>query len=245
MPTEILKPSAFLSLACCLLEPHAAFYNLLLGLAVRASENPQSTSWGVHILSPTSESLLLALQVSPSSPLILAECGSDPSAAWPELSNALHQAGRDFNEIRGPEQTVAAWLDFWQKQQGGSSQVLMRQGVYSCTQVSSPPPLPGHLRLATTSDLSLLIQWLGGFYQEALFETLPPEVELQVSVQQKLNEGALFVWENDTQPCAMAAIVRRPPGGAAISWAYTPPELRSQGLGLNLCRGLDRTITWV
>src|SRR3990167_987313 len=92
MPTEILKPSAFLSLACCLLEPHAAFYNLLLGLAVRASENPQSTSWGVHILSPTSESLLLALQVSPSSPLILAECGPAPSAAWPELRNALHQA---------------------------------------------------------------------------------------------------------------------------------------------------------
>lgn len=229
MPSEILEPLAFLSLASRLLQPHAAFYNLLLGLAVRASENPQSTSWGVHILSPTSESLLLALQVSPSSPLILAECGPDPSAAWPELSNALHQAGRDFCEIRGPEKTVAAWLDFWQKQQGGSGQVLMRQGVYSCTQVSSPPPLPGHLRLATTSDLSLLIQWLGGFYQEALFETRPPEVELQVSVQQKLNEGALFVWENDTQPCAMAAIVRRPPGGAAISWVYTPPELRGQG----------------
>jgi predicted GNAT family acetyltransferase len=229
MPSEILEPLAFLSLASRLLQPHAAFHNLILGQAVKVSQKPQSTNWAAHLLSPASESVLLALQMSPSAPLILADIGKNDATTWAELSQALLKSGRSFSEIRAPEQIATEWLDFWQNQQGGSSQLRMRQGVYHCKHVCASPSQPGDLRLATPADLPLLAQWLGGFYQDALFENPPPKAELNMAVQQKLSEEALFIWENGTEPSAMTAIVRKPPGGSALSWVYTPPELRGQG----------------
>jgi predicted GNAT family acetyltransferase len=86
------------------------------------------------------------------------------------------------------------------------------------------PESPGQLRLATDEDVPALRPWGPGFHRD----TGHPGEPSGTDVDDFVKAGKLWLWEQDG-PRSIAAVVRETTRGAAISFVYTPPELRRQG----------------
>jgi ribosomal protein S18 acetylase RimI-like enzyme len=99
----------------------------------------------------------------------------------------------------------------------------LRAHLRVATQVQAPES-PGQLRLATDEDVPALRPWGPGFHRD----TGHPGEPSGTDVDDFVKAGKLWLWEHDG-PRSIAGVVRETPRGAAISFVYTPPELRRQG----------------
>lgn len=99
------------------------------------------------------------------------------------------------------------------------------------TFVPPPVPAPGAPRRATEADRELLLAWMIRFALDAAL----PLHDANAAVDGRLRSRALWFWEVDGQPVAMAghaAPVSTPAGTVGrIGPVYTPAEHRGHGYG--------------
>lgn len=85
----------------------------------------------------------------------------------------------------------------------------------------------GEIRVATTDDLDLLVDWHRAFETEVGMIAVP--TPLAERVARRISDQQLILWVDNGQPVAMAGANPLPAASARIGPVYTPPELRSRG----------------
>jgi predicted GNAT family acetyltransferase len=116
----------------------------------------------------------------------------------------------------------------WQRENGRSPQPGTRQRVFDLRRVQPLTFPPGQLRLAAADDFEHVVAWIRAFHEDAHIQDDLESAELLA--RQKMQNGDLFLWVNETgEPVSMAAKARPTRHGITISLVYTPAELRGNG----------------
>ena len=118
----------------------------------------------------------------------------------------------DLDAVVGPEPTVTTFALSWAALAGRAFQRGMRQRIYELHEVTHPISMPGGtLRNATSADVGSLIPWVTEFLISIGDKDDPSEM-----TQQRVADGALFVWD-DGGPVSMAACGGKTPNGVRLS----------------------------
>jgi RimJ/RimL family protein N-acetyltransferase len=132
----------------------------------------------------------------------------------------------EVNGANGPPATAQALSAAWCARTGGSSSCTRRMAMHTLTEVTDPPRVPaGRLRAADRSERELLIEWWRAFEREA---HLGRGDRAAANVDARLDDGDLFVWDDDG-PVSLLAVSPSVARVGRIGPVYTPPEYRRRG----------------
>lgn len=157
-------------------------------------------------------------------------------AAADALMPKLLEVDPGLPGVNGPEPAASYLADAWRRYAGGTVEPAMSQAIYWLAEVTDPVRRPsGHCRLATAAERDLMVEWAHAFCREAG----APALELEVSVERRLREGRLFVWE-DREAVSMVGTGPPVAGVVRLGPVYTPPENRRLGFASALVAEVSR-----
>jgi predicted GNAT family acetyltransferase len=203
-----------------------AEHHLVLGVAesVVSGRAPDADLFAAAV--HDGDELILAAFMTRERPLLIASDRDDPSPAAGLLWDAV--AGARFRpaHVIGAVGQVDTVVREWERREGVTARLGMRQRAYRLTRVEPLPPTSGHLRRATMDDLDLLTGWMSAFEAEALAAVLPQST--RGSVERRITAGDVYLW-SDPEPRTMAASARPTRRAIAVNGVYTPPAWRRRG----------------
>lgn len=165
---------------------------------------------------------------------------SMPEEAIEPLVDAIARRDPALDAVMGPTESADAFAERWCARTGGVPTSVMHEGVYALEALVEPRWANGALRVAEARDTPLLIDWMRAFSVDA---HLPPlDVDPAGIVRRHLAASALFLWEDDGRPVAMAARSGTTPNGARVGAVYTPRELRGRGYGSSCTAAVSRRL---
>jgi uncharacterized protein len=214
----------FLTKAGDWLEQAEAENNLILGIAAFFKSYVGQPKIEPYFLMVQNAGMIVgaALMTPPRRILIT----SMPDPAVTLLADHLLAEQAPVPGVLGPKAEAKRFADYWTTKTGRSCRPKMSERIYMCENVILPTKLPGRLRLATRDDEALLSIWCVQFCLDARIED--ETIYFKAQLPRKIADQSLFVLESD-EAVSMAAIERESAHGIAISWVYTPPNLRKQG----------------
>jgi hypothetical protein len=163
-----------------------------------------------------------AVLQTPPHPLLVASL--PPGSAAELLEAVAETAGVRPAGVSLPAENAAEIGAAWARMTGGTTAVHHRMRLFRLTDLESPG-VPGAARIATDSDLNLVLEWTAAFGAET------GTMDGARAVTDKLSYGGLTVWEYDCQRVAMASLTRQVAGVCRVGSVYTPPSLRQRGYG--------------
>ncbi len=215
---------AFLTDAQAFLEQDAATNNLILGICLQFTKEPDPKKGPWYLATVCEDgAIVLAAVMPPTRPLLL----YGEARAIPALADDLFRRATRPVSVMGPSGLSEAFAETWSAMAGVTAKPSERQSIYRLDHVVFPKAWSGQLRPATEEDAPLLAQWLQAFTKEALYRDDPPEVFLE-RARGAIRAGELYVWE-DGAVVSMAAKARPSAHGIVINRVYTPPEYRNRG----------------
>jgi predicted GNAT family acetyltransferase len=155
-----------------------------------------------------------------------------PVEAAQALGRAVAAADPEVPRCAGPRDVVEALLaGLAEGSITAAATVAMTDLVYVLGAYLPPRPVAGSPRLATSDDLDLLEAWHVQFGIDAGLPMHDP----RTSVENRLAQQALWLWEVDAAPVSMAGHanpVETPAGVVGrVGPVYTPAALRGRGYG--------------
>ena len=218
--------ASFLSRAEAWLLRSEAEHNLILGIAHRLSEAPDSYEPPIYLatIQREDEEGEIVGCAFRTPPYKLGITGM-PGAALPALAADVADVYEALPAVLGPAAEAQRFAELWSRIRGVRARPGMRQRVYQLDAVQPPEHRPpGGTRKAGVEDVGLVADWMAAFSAEAGVPSGDPRRQ----AEERIREGAIFLWEDD-QPVSMAGAVARTPTGVRIGYVYTPPELRGRG----------------
>lgn len=177
-----------------------------------------------------------AVVMTPPHNMILAE-GEDFAEAIPFLVAYLQDEDLKIPGIIGPVHITEPFVSFWVQNTQLNSRIEMNQKIYELRTVHLPPVPPGCMRMALLEDLPIVQKFLASFNQEIVGVSEDTSKE---SVQKRILNGQIFVWDREGQLVSMALKTRPIAHSITISGVYTPPEHRRQGYASALVARLSQ-----
>jgi len=157
--------------------------------------------------------------------------------ALPPLADHAHASCAGFDEVIGPEPTVAGFAALLAERRTGRARVRMRLRIHECRAVQRVvPEPPGRFRAAGVEDLDLLAEWVSGF-----LEVAGDRGDARGIAEERIRAGTLFVWESG-RLVSMASWSGKTPSGARVNLVYTPPESRGHGYATACVAALSRLL---
>ena len=154
-----------------------------------------------------------------------------PAAAAEELGRFVADADPEVPGVSGPLETVNAVITGIAPAEGRRPRTDMVDVLRVLTELRPPHDVPGAARLARSPDTALLIDWHRAFGEDAGL----PTHSIEESIRRQVSDAALWIWEDDGVPVAMAGhapLVTTPAGTVArIGPVFTPAHLRGRGYG--------------
>ena len=218
--------SEFLGLAGPFLEAREAEHNLIFGICsyVRSQRNAFGDR-PPYFASVLADGRVVAAALrTPPFNFVLSEI-DDPAAIELLVADRLDD---DLPGVLGPVEHARAFADRWASGEGRSSRLHLSERSFQLRSVIAPPPVPGHLRIATAVDSDLIAAWLLGFLEEALGEANPAEVTRMIARWREGGGRSIYLWE-DGEATSLCAVGGEAPHGVRIGPVYTPPEARRRG----------------
>lgn len=172
-----------------------------------------------------------AVSTTPPFGLLLSEL---PASSEAELAAQLRARQVPVPSVNGTvgtvERFVAAWLPAGSPGGSPATELIMRQRLYSLTELRPPDPAPdGSPRVATVAELELVVDWLTAFQQEVEPWVPPPAGS---AYQRRIDLGLLWFWlDGAGQPVSVAGRNVTIAGTCRVGPVYTPPAARKQGYG--------------
>jgi uncharacterized protein len=229
-------PAAFLDEAGPLLLEDEARHNLMLGLASTLRDHPDRyPDFGLWLVEQDGEPVGAALRTTPHN-LVLARARGDTAV------DALAQAVRDaLPGVVGALPEVEQFAHAWASRNGVTPQRRIAQGIYALEQVEPVANVPGAMRMASSADRPLLLEWFLAFGVEALPH--PNEERLARELDHRLSstDAGVALWEHDGA-VSLAGFGGPTPNGIRIGPVYTPPELRGRGYASALVAELSSSL---
>lgn len=216
-----------------LLKQEAA-HCLMLGLYSAKSRSQQP-----YLTVATQDELICSTAMrTPPHQLILSKSGSEEAIRAIALDIAAK--GISLPGLISLKSEAITFARLWKSLTGQSYRLKVAQRIYQLEAVKAANYADGHLRLATQSDRSLLINWIKAFEAEALGEQ-QTEQHYQNWYDLRLSKNSLYVWQNNLL-VSMAGFSGSTPNGIRINSVYTPPEYRKQGYASSCVAALSQTL---
>ena len=216
-------PLEFLERARAWLEEREDENNLFLGLSaslVGAPPPPAGEEPFFATVERDGRVVGCALRTPPHKPLLTRM----PRAAARPLVEALAERFQELPAVLGPEDLAEAVAREWSGRRGVPWHRGMPQRIYRLDAVTPPRGVPGRLRLAGDTDLTLVHRWGESFAAE-LGSAFRTTSERRAGF---IRDGLLYLWE-DRVPVCMAVTLGHTARGVRIGYVYTPSEARRRG----------------
>lgn len=229
------SPRAFLDRALPWLLEAEAENNLILGLALaRAEGDPSGSepSWFATV--EDGDRVLGAAFRTPPHMLGLTPM---PAGAVPLVARMASEAFPAVPGVVGPEEAAEACAELWAACHPVRPRLEMRMGIYALEEVVPPSrSVPGAMRPVEGWEAAAFISWMEGFEKDTgIFSTGADD-----TVRRLADAEALFIWEVDDAPVAMAGASGTTPHGIRVGYVYTPPAHRGMGYASALTAALSR-----
>jgi RimJ/RimL family protein N-acetyltransferase len=200
------------------LERDEVRHNLLVGLLGRLMTAPHG-ELRLWTLGGPGE---CAMQTPPGRPIILGELQRAQCRAFAEQTLDV-----DYPGVVGLD-PIVPWFVERAAERGVKFDEPMPLQIQALRERPINPAVPGSARKVDIADIEVFAAWLVAFFKEAApHDPLPPRETLAKTAAR----GNYWFWIMDSEPVALAGIVRRTRHAAAIAGVYTPPALRGRGYG--------------
>jgi len=229
-------PGAFLERAGAMLLEDEARHNLMLGLASTLRDHPERyPDFRLWLVEQDGEPIGAALRTAPHN-LVLARARD--TSAIDALAEAVDDA---LPGVVGALPEVEQFARAWASRNGATPERRIAQGVFALERVEPVTGVPGAMRLATSDDRPLLMEWFLAFGVEALSH--PDEERLARELDHRLlaDDAGVVLWEHDGA-VSLAGFGGPTPNGIRIGPVYTPPELRGRGYASALVAELSSSL---
>jgi predicted GNAT family acetyltransferase len=222
------------------LEQQEATNSLMLGIAMRLDRYPERIEKPPLLKAvEVKGQLALAAIMTPPYKLILTPFQAEIQAPLHALIQEVLDEGWSWPGIHGPSAAARQTAEQWSAITQRNYRAGMRERIFDLRQVITPDYAPGHLRLATPTDMGLATRWVTGFREES------PQVSGLENARQlaenRIHDQNLFLWE-DGRPVSMACTTRPTTHGISIGLVYTPPELRRRGYATSCVARLSQLL---
>ncbi len=212
----------FLQAARDYLEADQVINSLILGIAERASRSDNPPAEQIFAAVYDGEAMTGAAVMSGFYLLLTGR-----PALVDDLAKALVETGIHLPGVMAPGELSEAFAQAWTAASGGTFERDMTTSIFELTAVNPPTYAPGQMRPATADDIPLIAGWIAAFQAEAAPHEPPRDTT--ATARQRVEGGALYLWEDGGQAVSMAATARPSAHGITVNLVYTPPELRGQG----------------
>jgi hypothetical protein len=205
--------------------------NLMLGILNTVIDNPDAyEDCRVMLVVDGDAAVAAALITTPPQNLIIA--AGEPGPELTALADGVLQAGIDVPRVIGVRPVVDAFVDCWRARIGGTSRLIMAQGVYALDEVIPVPETRGHARRAVEPDGDRVFEWTQAFSMEALPDEPSNDARLRRAVNRRLRgekSAGIWLWEVEGETVSMSSQSGPTGSGIRINAVYTPPEHRRNG----------------
>lgn len=225
--------AAFLARAKVWLERAEAENNLILGIAAFFESQSGRSNVSPYFLTVEENAMIVGVALmTPPRRLLLTRMPDEAVTMLADFMRAEQVPG-----VLGPTSEARLFADHWTKRTGQLRRPKMRERIHICSTVNLTNPAPGRLRPATKEDQPLLSEWCKQFCIDA--QIADETVYFQTRLPYKIADQSLFVWDSD-EIVSMAGLERNTAHGIAISWVYTPMQLRNKGYATSCVAALTQ-----
>ena len=128
--------------------------------------------------------------------------------------------------LAGPADTVKAFANAWRAAKGRAPKAERNSRLFRLAELTPPYPAPaGRARPVAAADRELLVEWFSAFSVEAG----EPLANARRTVERRLANGSLLLWETDGAPVSLAGATNPIAGVTRVAPVYTPAPLRGRG----------------
>ena len=214
-------------------------HNLLLSSALTLTRNgsPRLPSLMFLAVIDKNEAVQAVALRSPNRRWILSTT-TDDSAQF--LGSELAKREPQTRSLFLPSNAASEFSTSFRRESGVDLARTLDQNLMHLDRVKKLDPAEGLMRPAQPKDLRRLIRWSHEFAKECGLDESPSEAE--EVIRKYLQTKQLFVWENGTNPIAMAAYGGLTPKSVRISMVYTDPLARARGYASTLVHRLSHRL---
>jgi len=218
------NPAQFLERASQFLEAREAENNLILGISSWLAAHPERIEHPPYFaIVEEDERIIAAAMMTPPYRLVLTRA---ETAALEEIMEDLSKRRSVLPGVNGPRETSRAFAKQWAKRKRCTYQLRRSLRIYQLSQVISPRPVDGKMRLAIPKDRDVLVRWAQNFGKE--IGEAQTKHEAAEMVERLMKDERLYAWD-DQGLRSIAAWSAPTTHGVRVSLVYTPPEFRGKG----------------
>jgi hypothetical protein len=223
------------------LEENEVANSLMLGVALQYARHPERLTEPVYYCSVHDATGLIAAVIhAQNHPLLAYQHRSDSTDAFSMIVADLYQSKIRPSGVNAPIKVSRKFAHLWQVVSGYQPEVHDRQRLYQCTRTTMIDLAEGELRAPHKKELNILVDWSLQF-SEIVGDALD-EKTAQTVLQQRFEDGDLFVWSDGSQPVSMLMKNRPITHTIAISHVFTPVDLRGRGYATAAVHTLTRNL---
>lgn len=221
-------PALLLDAAGPFLGGREAEHNLIFGICANLTADPGFPSAPPYLAVVRAADRVIGAAVMTPPWNVVLSCTDDP-AAVPALAADLDALGIAVPGTTGPVDEARAFAEAWCPPHGLRNQLAVAERIYRLERVVPPVGVPGRVRVGTTADRDLLVDWVDAFLAEALERRTVEESAILVDRSFRAGTRTWYLWEDGGRPVSVAASAGPTPNGIRIGPVYTPPEHRRRG----------------
>lgn len=230
-----LEPAEFSTVVVPFLAQREVENNLIIGLAKRVAEHPETS--GSAVLAAVEDRGKLvgaALRTPPNFPMVT----ELPPGAAAKLAEFFTGAGDVPDGALGPGTHGRDLAQHFAEKRQGHLELTSDEVVYELTKLCEPAAPPGHARPATPEEFPLVLGYIADFFRELSLTHPPDPAGLTRRI---MDRRAALLWDHDG-PVSLACWTRHTVNGTAIAPVYTPPASRNRGYASAVTAALCREL---
>lgn len=201
-----------------------AEHNLMLGFRASLEHDPHAFGPDDPYLAAVVDErgeVVAAATMTPPHNLVLSTV-DDPGAV-DALAGDLR--GEVLPGLIAPLDVGAAFCDRWP----AAATVSIEERIYEATEVIPPRPVPGRMRFAEDRDRDVVVEFVAGFFEEALPGSTDGDAEAWVARRRSQPDTYTALWDDGGKVVTLAGFGSPTPNGMRVGPVYTPPGLRGRG----------------
>ncbi len=153
------------------------------------------------------------------------------------LVEALLARGVEVTGVNGETSVAEGFVTAWIERRPTRAVPRRHERLYRLQALLPPSPTRGQPRVADAGDVSTAVDWFTRFQVEAGAYL----VDVEPAVRDRVENGLLWLWEDDDgRLVSMAGRNRTTAGVARVGPVYTPPEHRRRGFGAAITAACTR-----
>ena len=142
--------------------------------------------------------------------------------------------------VTAPPAVARRFVDAWSARHSVSARLSMVERIYRVERVVAPSDVDGSMRMATSGDRSLLIDWMRAFMAEVHDDHDDGATTALVDSALQTGSRVFYLWEVDGRPVSTAGVSGPTPNGIRLGPVFTPPEDRGHGYASAVTAGASQ-----